>query len=111
MRERNWGLILGVLSGFAIFGVAILSGVSEETAAIRSFIGAAVGGFIGMGFNYLGASAVQSSPLKGGRFDMVLPETEASHGTGPSPSEAGAEFVPMDLGQAARVVEQLPEEG
>ncbi|MNX75922.1 hypothetical protein D3C86_1074130 [compost metagenome] len=110
MTDRNWGLVLGVLSAFVIFGVALLSGVSEETAMVRGLVGGLVGGFIGYGLNYLGAATVpaQKAP-KGSAFDVVLPE--AKGGVEPLDLKPHAEnFVPMDFAQAARVVQQTMRE-
>lgn|GEM_PF-3011657 len=101
MKGRNWGIVMGVLCGFVIFGVALASGVSDETAVMRAIIAAAVGGFVGMGFNYLGASASPTGPTLGSRFDVVLPEAEA--GMDPARASEGGEFVPMDLDRVARV--------
>lgn len=110
MTERNWGLILGVLSGLVIFGVALLSGVSEETAFIRSLMASLVGAFIGFGFNYLASSVVPTPPpTKGRSFDVTLPDAgpdEQLEATVPKPSD----FVPVDLTQAARVVQQMGRE-
>lgn len=109
MTERNWGLVLGVISTFVIFGVALLSGVSEETAVIRGLVGGLVGGFIGYGLNYLGAASIPSPASKGSAFDVVLPEANG----GVDPLELGARpenFVPMDFTQAARVIQQTMRE-
>lgn len=111
MTERNWGLILGVLSGLVIFGVALLSGVSEETAFVRALLAGLVGSFIGFGFNYLAASAVPApAPTKGRSFDVTLPDAgpdeQLIEATVPKPSD----FVPVDLTQAARVVQQMSRE-
>lgn len=109
MTERNWGLVLGVISGFVIFGVALFSGVSEETAVIRGLVGALVGTFIGYGLNYLGAAAVPMRGTKGIAFDVVLPE--AAGGVEPLDLSARPEnFVPMDFAQAARVIQQTMHE-
>ncbi|HEY9899712.1 MAG TPA: hypothetical protein V6D00_11070 [Pantanalinema sp.] len=109
MSDRNWSLVLGVISTFVIFGVALFSGVSEETAVIRGLVGGLVGGFIGIGLNYLGAAAVPARGTKGNSFDVVLPE--ASGGVEPLDLTPRPErFVPMDFAQAARVVQQTMHE-
>lgn len=110
MTERNWGLILGVLSGMVLFGVALVSGVSEETAFIRALMGALVGAFIGFGFNYLASSVAPAPPpTKGRSVDVTLPDAgpdEQLEAAIPKPSD----FVPVDLTQAARVVQQTGRE-
>jgi len=111
MAERNWGLILGVMSGLVIFAVALFSGVSEETAFIRSLMASLVGAFIGFGFNYLASSVVPpATPTKGRSFDVTLPDAGPDEqelaATVPKPSD----FVPVDLTQAARVVQQMGRE-
>ncbi len=107
MTERNWGMILGVLSGLVIFAVALLSGVSEETAFVRALLASLVGAFIGFGFNYLGSSVVPpAQPTKGRSFDVTLPDTGADDRVLENAVPKPSDFVPMDLTQAARVVQQ-----
>lgn len=112
MTERNWGMILGVLSGLVIFAVARLSGVSEETAFIRALLACLVGGFIGVGFNYLAASVVPTTPATKGRaFDVTLPEAASDEQILEAALPKPSDFVPVDLTQAARVVQQMSREG
>lgn len=111
MTERNWGLILGVLSGLVIFGVARLSGVSEETAMIRALLACLVGGFIGVGFNYLASSVVPTVPAAKGRgFDVTLPDTGIDDRELEAALPKASDFVPVDLTKAARVVQQMSRE-
>lgn len=110
MTERNWGLILGVLSLLVIFGVALLSGVSEETAFVRALMGGLVGAFIGFGFNYLAASVVATTPPKGRGFDVTLPDTGPDEQALAAAVPKASDFVPVDLTQAARVVQQMVRE-
>ncbi|MNY68231.1 hypothetical protein D3C86_2059590 [compost metagenome] len=89
--------------------MALLSGVSEETAIVRGLVGGFVGAFIGYGLNYLGAAAVPAPRTKGSAFDVVL--SEADSGVEPLHLKPQAErFVPMDFAQAARVVQQTMRE-
>lgn len=107
MTDKNWGLILGMIMGLVTFGVALLSGVSDETAMLRGVIGAVVGGFVGFGFNFL-ASSMESPPVKGRRLDVTLPQeaTEDDAHGGPE------DFHPLDFTQMARVVKsQVESEG
>lgn len=108
MTERNWGMIVAVLSGLVIFAVALFSGVSEETAFVRALLASLVGGFIGFGFNYLGASVVAPpQPTKGRAFDVTLPDTGPDERVLDAAVPKPSDFVPVDLTQAARVVQQM----
>ncbi|HEY9857415.1 MAG TPA: hypothetical protein V6D05_16850 [Stenomitos sp.] len=111
MAERNWGMILGVMSGLVIFAVARFSGVSEETAFIRALMASLVGGFIGFGFNYLASSVMPDpAPTKGRGFDVTLPDAAPDERTLEATVPKPSDFVPVDLTQAARVVQQMGRE-
>lgn len=104
-QERNWGLILGIISALVIYPVALLAGVSEETSMVRGLIGGAVGAFIGFGFNYLGAVAPVQHGV-GSTLDVILSDIE-EHSRDLDLQAASSEFHPMDLTQATRVIETM----
>lgn len=106
---RSWALVMGCGCLLLVAILALIAGVSEETILVRTVIGAAIGGFIGYGFDYMGSAVPPTPKGPGGSFDITLPTQDLGNvdTTSASPGNKKNDFVPVDLASAARVVQQM----